>query len=320
VLAPYIEGHADALLRLGVASLNQYDSFIARVTADGPRPVEYRRAGTLQVARNNREAEELRRHATLLAAHGVPHTLFSGDEIRGVEPALAPLAAALLTPDHGYVGVATLMAALVDAAGRRNVSFVTSRVQALIAAPGGRVRIDTLAEAIDADAVVIAAGSWSGTIQVAPAAAPPVQPIRGQLIHLRFSNPPLSHIVWGSASYLVPWDDGSLLVGATMEDVGFDESVTVEGVRQLLDGATELLPAVASAAFHDARAGLRPRTSDELPIIGASSTMRGVFYATGHFRNGVLLAPLTASMLADLVIDGRECAEMALVRPSRFGL
>jgi glycine/D-amino acid oxidase-like deaminating enzyme len=147
-----------------------------------------------------------------------------------------------------------------------------------------------------------------------------VQPIRGQLLHLRFSNPPLSHIVWGSASYLVPWDDGSLLVGATMEDVGFDESVTVEGVRQLLDGATELLPAVASAAFHDARAGLRPRTSDELPIIGASSTMRGVFYATGHFRNGVLLAPLTASMLADLVIDGRECAEMALVRPSRFGL
>src|SRR5439155_25034913 len=125
------------------------------------------------------EAEDLRRHVTLLAAHGVPHTLFSGDEIRGVEPALAPLAAALLTPDHGYVGVATLMAALAEAAGRRGVSFVTSRVQAVSAAPGG-VRIDTLAEAIDADAVVIAAGSWSGTIPVAPAAPPPVQPIRGQ--------------------------------------------------------------------------------------------------------------------------------------------
>ena len=118
----------------------------------------------------------------------------------------------------------------------------------------------------------------------------------------------------------VKGEDGSVLVGATVEDVGFDESVTVAGVRQLLEGAEALLPAAQSATFDEARAGLRPATADELPIIGRSSTMPGVYYATGHYRNGVLLAPLTAAMIADLVLDGRERGELALVRPDRFGL
>ena len=138
---------------------------------------------------------------------------------------------------------------------------------------------------------------------MAPAVAPPVRPVRGQLLHLRFASPPLSRIVWGSTSYLVPWADGSVLVGATVEDAGFDESVTVAGVCQLLESAVDLLPAARSATFEGARAGLRPATADELPIIGRSSTMRGMYYATGHYRNGVLLAPLTAAMIADLVLD-----------------
>src|SRR6185503_10328528 len=104
------------------------------------------------------------------------------------------------------------------------------------------------------------------------------------------------------------------------EDVGFDERVTAAGVSQLLDAATGLLPSARSAGFVEARAGLRPATSDQLPIVGRSSTMRGVYYATGHYRNGVLLAPLTATIIADLVLDGREPGEISLVSPARFGL
>jgi glycine/D-amino acid oxidase-like deaminating enzyme len=127
-------------------------------------------------------------------------------------------------------------------------------------------------------------------------------------------------VIWGEHCYLVPWEDGSVLVGATSEDVGFDERATTAGVGMLLDRGTELLPELTAAFFDDVRVGLRPATPDELPIIGPSSTMRGVFYATGHYRNGVLLAPLTALAIADLVLEGRERPELVLVHPARFGL
>jgi len=320
ILAPYVEGHSADLLRLGLCSLDHYDSFIARVAADAQRPIEYRRSGTLQVARSDSEARQLEHGARILATSGASHTCLDGGAVRRLEPSLAEgLVAGLLVPLHGYVGVATLMSALEAAARRHGATLATARVNGIDLADGS-VRVDTSEDTFTSDAVVVAAGSWSGGIPMAPAVQPPVRPVRGQLVHLRFASPPLSRVVWGSTSYLVPWEDGSVLVGATVEDVGFDESVTVAGVRQLLEGAEALLPAARTATFDSARAGLRPAAADELPIVGRSSTMRGVYYATGHYRNGVLLAPLTAAMIADLVLDGRERGELALVRPDRFGL
>jgi thiazole synthase len=151
--------------------------------------------------------------------------------------------------------------------------------------------------------------------------APPfVRPIRGQLLSLSMDPRPAARVIWGTDCYVVPWKDGTVLVGATVEDVGFDESTTAAGIRGLLTAAIELMPALEHATFREARAGLRPKTADELPAIGRSSTMPHVFYAAGHYRNGVLLAPLTASLIADLVIEGRERPELADVRPDRFGL
>ena len=301
ILAPFIEGHSDALLKLGACSLGHYDSFIARVAADAGRPIEYRRTGTLQIAHDAAEADELSRTADRLARAQVPHSVLDDAAARRLEPALGPaISAALLIPQHGYVGATALTSALVDAGARHGVSFVVEQVE----------RIDQIS-----GTVIVAAGSWSGSLSRAP-----VRPIRGQLLHLRFAEPPIERIVWGTRVYLVPWQDGSVLVGATSEDVGFDENPTAEDTRYLLDRAAELVPAVRDARVEDVRVGLRPATGDELPIIGASSTMRGVYYATGHYRNGVLLAPLTALMLADLVLEGRERAELALVRPDRFGL
>jgi glycine/D-amino acid oxidase-like deaminating enzyme len=168
-----------------------------------------------------------------------------------------------------------------------------------------------VAAARDADAVVVATGAWAGD---------PVRPIRGQLVHLRFDAPPVDRVIWGNRCYAVPWRDGSLLVGATVEDVGFDESSTPDAVRNLSVAAAELIPAARGARIASVRVGLRPETPDGLPLVGRSSTMPSVFFATGHYRTGVLLAPLTARLVADLVLHGREDPLLALLSPGRLGL
>ena len=138
--------------------------------------------------------------------------------------------------------------------------------------------------------------------------------------HADQNPPPATRVVWGTDCYIVPWSDGTVLVGATVEDVGFDERTTAAGLRGLLNAAVDLMPGLEHAEFREARAGLRPKTADELPAIGRSSTMPHVFYATGHYRNGVLLAPLTARLVADLVLEGKTDGDLAFLQPRRFGL
>lgn len=320
ILAPYIEGHSNILLRLGVCSLDQYDGFVAQVSRDAGRGVEYRRNGTLQVAFDDIEMRDLEQQRRALADAGVAHSFVDGPDARRLEPNLADgVRAALLLPQHGYVQAAGLVSALADAATRRGATLAVGQVQA-VEEHGGSLSVATADDRIAADAVVIAAGTWSGGIPARPVPGAPVRPVRGQLLQLRRDQPTVSAVVWGSGCYVVPWQDGSVLVGATVEDVGFDESVTADGVAHLLQKAGQIVPALRSAAFIEARAGLRPASLDELPIIGASTAVRGVYYATAHYRNGVLLAPLTATLIADLVLDGHQRPELELVRPDRFGL
>ena len=129
----------------------------------------------------------------------------------------------------------------------------------------------------------------------------------------------LRRVVWSDRCYLVPWDDGTVLVGATMEDAGFDERTTVAAVRDLLDAACEIAPGGWTAGFVDARAGLRPASTDLLPIIGASRILPNLMYATAHYRNGILLAPVTAALVADAMLDNRIDPALAAVSPQRFG-
>lgn len=320
ILAPYIEGHSAALLQLGIASLHQYDGFLARLAADARLDVECRRTGTLQVALDDEEATELETQATRLAEARVAHSLVSATDISRLEPGVASDArVGLIVPQHGYVRVSSLMTALVGAGTRRGVTPVTATVEG-VATAGGRATLATSDGDLVCDAVVIAAGSWSGGIATGAAPPAPVRPVRGQLVQLQASPGALQRVVWGSACYLVPWTSGTVLVGATVEDVGFNERTTKKGVGSLRVSGERLAPALRTATFVEARAGLRPATVDELPIVGPSSTMRGVFYATGHYRNGVLLAPWTASAVADLVLTGTSSSELDSVRPARFGL
>ena len=333
-LAPYIEGHSAALRTLGVRGLDLFDRFVERVHGDSGEPIEYARAGSLQVALNDDEAADLLATASALAAEGVAHQLLDAEGVRNLEPALRTLPAALLMPQHGHVSVPALMGALHKAATRFGALWTTAPVTG-VRQTGAGAEVMTDDRTFAADAVIVAAGSWSSHLHTpapphlrtfAPshprtlAPESPVRPIRGQLVHLRLDHQPVSRVIWGTGCYIVPWRNGSLLVGATVEDVGFDESVTPAAVRSLAQAAATLLPAARGARIHDVRVGLRPMTPDGLPAIGRSSTMPGVFYATGHYRTGVLLAPLTAALIADLVLDQREDPALALVRPDRLGL
>ena len=320
ILAPRIEGRSEALLKLGLRSLDLYDGFIDRVRGDGDEAVEYCRSGSLQVACTATEAGHLSSMSVHLSESGVEHELLDGAAARRREPALAEAVhAALALPQHGYVNAMAFVGALERAIAARGGVVSQERFSA-IEERAGQVHVSGPGEGVDADAVVIAAGAWSGGVSIGSGAHLPVRPVRGQLVHLRLPAPAASQVVWGTGCYLVSWRDGSVLVGATVEDVGFDEDATVAGVRQLLEAGTTIMPGLDGATLVDVRVGLRPATVDELSVIGSSSTVPGVFYATGHYRNGVLLAPLTATLVADLVLDGREAPELDLVRPDRLGV
>jgi glycine oxidase len=316
ILAPQIEGHIRELRDLGAHSLALYDDFIRRVEHDSRRAIEYRRSGTLQVAFDDAEASELSAGAQSLASAGVQCTLLDGDAARRLEPALSNrVTSGLLVPSHGHVAATPLTDALADAARARGVQ---QSVADVLGIDGGaeQARVTIEHESIESDGVIVATGSWPVPSRATD--APRLKPIRGQLVQLRCPSAVASRVLWSQACYVVPWSDGTVLVGATVEDVGFDERPTAEGVRGLLSAATSLVPSLDDAHFEEVRVGLRPKTVDELPIIGRSETVPRLFYALGHYRNGVLLAPLTAALMADLVIDGRERPELAFVRPGRL--
>lgn len=321
MLVPYLEGLGRPLLPLATKSLEMYDAFIDRISRDAGVSIGYRRTGSLQVVAGEHSLDELRSISEDVSRAGLECELLDEHAAREAEPQLAPgISGALLMKSHGFVATASLVGAL---------SAVAIKHGARVRVPARATRIehrgDHVATYLDNDApvtahhVVIAAGSWSGQIDLDGIPPLPVHPIRGQLLQLASKAPALNRIVWGQRCYLVPVDAGSILVGATVEDVGFDERTTVGGVHDLLDSACELVPQLQNATFVGARAGLRPATADEMPIIGRSAKMPGLVYATGHYRNGVLLAPLTARAVADLVLDNREDPLLAPASPQRFG-
>jgi glycine oxidase len=321
ILAPYIEGHSPALLDLCTSSLWMYDEFIERLRIDAAMEVEYRRAGSLEIALNEEQLRALGDAAARYRAGGIEYRLLDRSETLGLERAVSDrVAGGLFVPAHGLVGARRLTLALISAAQARGAVVVSKRAVERVTADGSEVRVTCGDTAYSADAVVIAAGSWSGQLVIERAPRANVKPIRGQILQLSCQAPLVSRVLWGSDCYLVPWQDGTLLAGATVEDVGFDERATVAGVSNLLGAACDLLPAARAACFQAVRVGLRPATADGLPIIGPASQLPNVVYATGHHRNGVLLAPLTAVCVADFVVDRRTRPELRHTPPARFGL
>jgi glycine oxidase len=321
ILAPYIEGVSPALLQLGVAGLAAYDRFVEDLRSVSGRDIEYRRAGTLEVALTDAETDPLRHDARRHLSQYVEHRWLDAREARAMEPALPEaIRGALFVPAHGYVNARGLLRALLETAERRGARVTAGSHAQQLFTTGGVLRVVTSSEVVEADAVVVATGSWSAQLPVNGFVREGVRPVRGQLLQLSCSHASVSRVLWGTECYVVPWLDGTLLVGATEEDAGFDEGATVAGVQDLLDAACRLLPVARTARFDGVRVGLRPATRDALPVIGRSAQSANLVYATGHYRSGLLLAPLTASVVADLVLDGRESPHLAFTKPDRFGL
>ena len=321
LLAPYTEAEAGApLLALGTRSLSLFDAFVARAADGSGRTVEYARTGTLEVALDDDERAALQRAAGWLASESVDHEWLDERALQSFEPAVSRAArGALFVPAHGFVGVRSLVHALAHSARFHGAAFEApvELVDVSIAPDGVTARAGD--REYEADYFVLAAGSWSSRIRIRGLSAVPVRPVRGQLLHLRWRGHRMpARVVWSSGCYTVPWSDGSLLVGATVEDAGFDESTTTAGVESLARAVSALLPAAAKASVEEARAGLRPATPDGLPMIGALPGLPNLIFATGHYRNGILLAPLTAQMVERLMLDGGADAMMGAVAPGRF--
>ena len=305
VLAPFIEAKdGDPWLDPCVESLSLYDAFIDGLRARSGRAIEYFRSGTFEVAMSLEDIVRLNMLRSWLLERGVACRWLEGSAANSFEPAVGGTAlGGLFIETHGFVSVPDLISALTHAASQNGASFESPAEAVSVTSSKDSVTVKMGDRSLSADAAVVATGSWSGRVKVDGAPAADVKPIRGQLLHLKWPDDvPMPHrVVWSPRCYTVPWSDGSLLVGATVEDVGFDERSTVSGVHDLMSAAGDVLPAVWRATLKEVRVGLRPSPVGGLPLIGPSPSSPRVILATGHYRNGVLMAPITAQKVVEAI-------------------
>ena len=299
----------EALVTLGRESQARWPAFAAELEQASGLDVGLRREGTLVVALTADDQARLNHQLVFQQALGLPLQWISAAETRRREPHLAgKLAGAVFSPEDHQVDNRRLAAALRVAAEAAGASISEHRPVAAISWQDGRVDGIVLADGakVTAETVVLAAGAWSRSIAgLAPELRPPVRPIKGQMLALRMdpAAPLLTHVVWAPGAYLVPRSDGRLLVGATVEERGYDTSLTAGGMLTLLEAAWRAVPAVEELPIDEMWVGHRPGSRDDAPILGAGA-MDGLIYATGHHRNGILLTPITADAIARLVLDG----------------
>ncbi len=335
MLAPVTEARLgeEPLAALNHASWARWPAFAAEVEAASGTSIGYRADGTLMVALDADDRAVLNDLAARHRAMGLAAETLRGREARALEPGLAPgVRSGLLAADERSVDPQALVEALRAAAVAAGVTLVAGRVDRLRTAAGGdRVAGLTIAPAapaapvdVEVGTVVLAAGSWSASLPGVPdRARPPVRPVKGQVLTLRqpAADPlvtrTLRGIVRGSSIYLVPRDDGRVAVGATVEERGWDTTPTAGGAYELLRDALAIVPGLDEAELVAVRAGLRPGSPDDLPMVGPSG-VEGLLVATGHHRNGILLTPVTAEAVAALVTGATPPAEVAVCDPRRF--
>jgi glycine oxidase len=324
MLAPVTELHygEDELLALNLASAARWPGFAAEVEEASGQPVGYRPGGTLAVARDADDIAALEDLYRFQLRCGLDVQRLRSRECRQLEPGLHPsIRGGVLAAGDHQVDNRALVLALLGACERAGVRMLAGRV-AELATQDDRVTGVVLAggEARSAGTVVLAAGCWSGGLGgLAAEALPPVRPVKGQLLYLRgpADQPLCSGNVRGLEVYVVPRGDGRLVVGATVEEQGFDTRVTAGSVHDLLRAAMELLPDVAELELLETVVGLRPGSPDNAPMLGPAGP-EGLVVATGHYRNGILLTPVTADAVAELLATGQVPELIAPFGPGRF--
>ncbi|MFI9805200.1 glycine oxidase ThiO [Streptomyces sp. NPDC052301] len=330
MLAPVSELHygEERLLALNLESARRYPDFAAELTELTGHDLGYRRSGTLAVALDADDRAHLRELHALQQRCGLDSEWLSGRECRRLEPMLAPGVRGGLRADGDHqIDPRRLAAALVAACERTGVVFHRAWAERLDVVAGRAAGVTTAdGTELRAGQVVLAAGSMSGRLAGVPEALlPPVRPVKGQVLRLTVPNrfaPFLSRtvraVVRGSQVYLVPRENGELVVGATSEELGWDTTVTAGGVYELLRDAHELVPGITELPLTETRAGLRPGSPDNAPLLGPSG-LAGLLLATGHYRNGVLLTPVTGDVMAEVLAGGALPEEARPFTPQRFG-
>jgi glycine oxidase len=322
MLAPQYEaGGPDPAFMLGIRARAEYGAFVRVVEELSEWPVGYRQDGMLVANRSEAESSHARASLGWQAELGLRGAILSPEEALALHPGLSPeVPSWQWLPDEAQVDAQRLAVALgpaVQAAGGR---LKLGEAVTEIVAGGGRVSgVRTASGDVHAaDTVVLAAGAWSGGIAGLPRRLP-VRPVRGQILRLRpAAVPGWPLVATHDARYLVPRENGTVLVGSTMEDVGFDDTVTDEARLVLAEHAAALVPSLADAPIIERWAGLRPLTPDGWPILGPEPRLPGLFYATGHGRNGILLGPLSGRVVADLVLQGASDVPWQPLRVDRF--
>ena len=260
----------------------------------------------------------MERRAGWQVKRGLPVERWSPSETRRREPAIdGPLRCAFFFPREAQVDNVALMQALSRACRRAGVRLLEETVVTRLHVNGGRVRrVQTSRGVLTAPVVVNCLGSWAGLMRPAPAPIP-VEPSRGQMLALRGPKRLFRRVVISDPAYVVQRRDGRLIVGSTVERAGFQKALTVEGLQGILRGLRAMSRTAAACPFLDAWAGLRPRAPDGLPILG-QGPIEGLYMATGHFRHGILLAPITATLMAELILRHRSPIDLTPFAPSRF--
>lgn len=307
-----------AMVPLAKASLALYPEFVGWVEEISGRSTGFRPKGTLEALFSHDTKAEL---STIIALHhglGLKAEPLRAADARELEPALSEeVEAAVLRPEEASVDNRALTAAILKAAERSGAEIFSGNGAKAIWRDGNRCAGLVLQnDKVEAKWTVIAAGCFSATIEgIAPYA--PVRPAKGQMVALRADDLKMERVLWSEKIYLVPRNDGRILAGATLEYAGFDKRTTAGGIEKILSAAIDLAPGLANARIEETWAGLRPDSPDHLPILGPTD-IDGLLIATGHFRSGIVLAPITARLVREWINEQRVSVDWDRFSPLRF--
>jgi glycine oxidase len=319
ILSPAPENPASvAMVPMAKTSLSLYATFIGQVEEISGMSVGFRAKGTLEALFSHDTKAEL---STIIALHhglGLKAEPLRAEDARELEPALSEeVEAAVLRPDECSVDNRALTNALLHAAQRSGVAIFSGNGARALWREGDRCRGLVLHdERVEAKWTIIAAGSFSAAIEGVAAYAP-VRPAKGQMVALRAEDLEIGRVLWSEHIYLVPRNDGRILAGATVEYAGFDKRTTAGGIEKILSAAIELAPGLVNARIEETWAGLRPDSPDHLPILGPTD-LDGLLIATGHFRSGILLTPITARLIREWITEQKVSLDWDRFSPLRF--
>ncbi|HTO98862.1 MAG TPA: glycine oxidase ThiO [Myxococcales bacterium] len=320
ILSPGVEAEEPGpFYQLCAASLSRYRGFADELERLTGIALGYRGGGTLQVAFDDLTARTLAGRAAQIQKHDIPVEVIDGDEVRRLEPALDPrVRGALWFKEEASIDPRPLARALHLAAHAAGAKFLSGQVRRIVQVEGRAIGVDHDRGRLHAGAVVLAAGSWSATVEGSGLPPGAVRPVRGQIALLDTRPPLLGRVVFSDKGYVVPRADGRVLCGSTMEEVGFERAVTAGGVRGILDLAMEIAPGLASAPLLETWCNFRPASPDGWPVLGPSA-VPGLYYATGHTRNGILLCPITAEAIAAAILGRPPPVDLSPFSVARLG-